>query len=953
MVTLDARIAPAGDVTLMFTDIEGSTRGWATYEGRFHAALLRHNELLRKAIAAYNGYEVKTIGDAFMVAFDSPLASALCALEIERLIEAEPFEEVNGLRVRIGLHTGDIQPSDGDYFGNPVNRTARIEAAAHGGMILMSEDTAQRLTEDLPDGASLIDHGFHTLKDLGAPLKLFGLTHIDLPVRDYPRLNTLPPELHNFPAELTSFVGRDREIRELTEMLIEGKKRLITLTGPGGTGKTRLSLQVAAECVQHFKHGMWLVELAGVSRAQDVPGAVAIALGIPLSTDGDVKTQVIAHLKTRTCLLVLDNFEQVVEAARFVNDLMKQCAKVSIIVSSRELLQIAGEQEYPLEPLGLPPDSVTVKTWQQYASLRLFVERCMAARPAFSVTEDNLGDVVTICRRVDGLPLAMELTAALSRGMTPQQIVPRLQDRLRLLASSRRDLEPRQRSMRGAIDWSYDLLTEDERTLFAELSVFVGGFSAEAVDAVCETPMAFDLIFTLRDKSLVRGVEVDGEMRYAMLETLREYAREKREADNASPDLNFRHATYYLEQAQNWSSQLDGSEAAMAQRHFQREIDNMRTGMDWAVGQDDCEMVSRYGRALARFFLAKGLYEEGDQRLATAAEACRNGGDQQSLALLLLQRGRVAFRRMLLDDANQFYQASYDISKQIEDTQRLIPALGNLGNVAWAKNDHQKAQAFWEEGLMLARETRQPRYEAGMLDNLGILATNKGDFEAATLYYEQALYIHQQAKDKRLTAYALMHLGEALQGQEQYSQAFASMQESHNLFLELGARMETAITAINLGQLLLETSDIQNAARHIDMGLATAREIKDARCEMYGLTAQGCLYLKQDDPRQALSSLRQSLRLAHRIEDHKQTVQILYHAGLCLQIQEQWKAAYRIFAVAQREHRAHNLWGDHLLEPVMRQLRIVLNAAAVHSLEEQAETCEIVSLLDIFEPISP
>ncbi len=766
-------------------------------------------------------------------------------------------------------------------------------------------------------------------------------------------LNTLVPEMHNFPAELTSFVGREREIKELTEMLVEGKRRLITLTGPGGTGKTRLSLQVAAECSQHFKNGLWLVELAGVSRAQDVPAAVAIALGIPLSTDGDVKTQVFAHLKTRACLLVLDNFEQVIDAARFVNDLMKQCANVSVLVSSRELLQIAGEQDYPLEPLGLPPDSVTVKTWQQYASLRLFVERCMAARPAFTVTEDNLGDVVTICRRVDGLPLAMELTAALSRGMTPQQIVPRLQDRLRLLASSRRDLEPRQRSIRGAIDWSYDLLTEDERVLFAELSVFVGGFSPEAVEAVCETPMAFDLIFTLRDKSLVKSVEVDGEMRYSMLETLREYAKEKREAENISPDLCARHAAYYLELAQDGSAQLNGPEAAAAQKRLQFDIDNMRAGMDWAAEQDDCELVSGYGRALARFFITRGLYEEGDQRLATAEEACRQGGDQQSLALLLLQRGRIADQRTHLEAARAFYQASYDISKEIGDTKRLVAPMVNLGNIAYARNDYLLAESTWEEGLRLARETQQPRYEAIMLASLGILVMDRGDFEAATRYYEQALNIHRKAKDNRLTAYALMHIGEALQGQERYVEAIANAQESHNLFLELGSRMEIAVTAIHLGQNFLEIGDLHNAARHIDIGLATAREIKDTRVEMYGLMAQGCLFLKQNDPRQALSCLRQSLRLAHRIEDHKQTVQILYHAGLCLQLQEQWKAAYRIFAVALREHRARNLWGGHLLEPVMQQLRIVLNAAAVQSLEEQAETCEIVSLLDIFEPSSP
>ena len=952
MVTQDARVAPAGDVTLMFTDIEGSTKGWATYEGRFHSALLRHNELLRLAIAAHNGHEVKTIGDAFMVAFADPRDAALCALEIERLIESEPFAEVDGLRVRVGLNTGTLYPSGGDYFGTPVNRTARIEAAAHGGMILLSEETAQRLEGCLPNGASLVDHGFHTLKDLGAPIKLFGLTHPDLPARDYPRLNTLAPELNNFPAELTSFVGREREIQELIEMLVEGKRRLITLTGPGGTGKTRLSLQVAAECVQNFKEGIWLVELAGVSRANDVPSAVAIALGVSLSTDGDVKTQLFAHLKERACLLVMDNFEQVVDAAKFVNDLMKQCPNVSILVSSRELLQIAGEQDYPLEPLGLPPESVSIKLWQQYASLRLFVERCMAVRPNFTVTEDNLADVVTICRRVEGLPLAMELTASLVRGMTPQQLVPRLQDRLRLLASSRRDLDPRQRSMRGAIDWSYDLLTEDERALFAELSVFVGGFTPEAVEAVCETPMAFNLIFTLRDKSLVRSLEVHGEMRYSMLETLREYAREKRESENISPDLSARHAAYYLELAQAGSAQLDGPEAATAQRRLQSEIDNMRAGMDWAAEQDDCDMVSGYGRALARFFLAKGLYEEGDQRLADAENACRRGGDQSSLALLLLQRGRIAFQRADLGVAQAFYQASYDISQQIGDTNRLVAPMVNLGSIAYARSDYDLAESTWEAGLSLARETNQTRYEAALLDNLGVLATNKGDFEAATHYYQQALRIHRKARDKRLAAYALMHLGESLMEQELYHSAQTHIEESYTLFDELGARMETSATSIHLGQILLEIGDLKKAARHIELGLETALAIKDARCEMYALKAEGCLFMKQDNPAQALSCFKQSLQLADQIKDHIHIGKILYHAGLCLQMCEQWEAAYRIFAVTQREHRTRNLRGGHDLEPIMEQLRTLLSAHAIQTLEAQSESCEVVSLLDLDEQVS-
>lgn len=908
MTTSTASVAPTGDVTLMFTDIEGSTRGWQTHGEQFRDALLRHNVLLRQAIIAHEGYEVKTIGDAFMVAFASPVHAGLCALEIQRLIEAEPFTELGGLRVRIGLHTDHIEPMDGDYFGNPVNRAARIESAAHGGMILLSEETARRMDEALPAEAVLLDLGFHRLKDLSAPQKLFQLSHADLPTREYPALNTLSPDRHNFPAQLTSFVGRERETQELADLLADPTHRLITITGPGGTGKTRLSLQVAADCVAQYRHGVWLIELAGVTRAEDVPAAIALALGIPLSSEGDARAQLLGYLRDRVCLLVLDNFEQIVEAARLVSDLLKQCPKVTALISSRELLQVAGEYEYALDSLALPPPGVTLQTWMQYASLRLFVERCQSARAGFVLTKDNLPDAATICRHLEGLPLAVELTSSLARGMTPAQIVPRLQDRFRLLASTRRDLDPRQRSMRGAIDWSYDLLTEDERALFAELSVFVGGFSLEAAEAVCETPMAFDLVYTLRDKSLVRGVEVDGEIRYSMLETLREYAREKREQDAAS-NLNARHAAYYLEVAQKWSDQLEGAGgAAQAQARLKADSDNMRAGMDWAVTQDDCDMTSAYGRALARFFIAVGLHVEGDQRLTVAEQACRRGENDVSLALLLLQRGRIAFRMLHLQDARRFYEESHAISKRLGDTPRLVPALINLGNIAWAESDLARAQSVWEEGLVLARETRQPRYEATLLTNLSNIASGQGDFETAARYCDQALSIHRKAGDEFSAAYALMHAGDALLRQSKYAGALQRMTESKEIFARLGRQPEIASVCIYIGRILIEQERLDEAEVSIANGLRIAHETADVWSEMHGMAAQGQLHGRRHALPEAFAALRHAYRIAQQNGDRSQIGHLLRLAGETLYANGQAQSAGLALNAALREFRALKLW---------------------------------------------
>jgi predicted ATPase/class 3 adenylate cyclase/uncharacterized protein HemY len=942
--------APAGDVTLMFTDIQGSTRGWQTYAERFHEVLQRHNELVRQALAAHDGYEVKTIGDAFMAAFSTPLDAALCALDIQRLIEAEPFPHIGSLRVRIGLHTASMTPAEGDYFGSAVNRAARIEGAAHGSMILISEETALRLQDELPFGASLIDHGMHRLKDLSTPLNLFQLAHADLPFREYPPLNTLVPDTHNFPAQVTSFVGRERELEELSLLLSAAGNRLITLTGSGGTGKTRLSLQVAAQQVHHYKHGVWLVELAGVTQAQDVPAAVALALGIPLSSDGEASKQIFSYLRERACLLVLDNFEQVVDAALFVSDLLKQCAQVSVLVSSRELLQIAGETEYPLSPLELPDveTHIDLKTWTQFAGLRLFVERCQSARPNFTVTTENLGDVTEICRRLEGLPLAVELTSALVRGMTPQQIVPRLQDRFRVLASSRRDLDPRQRSMRGAIDWSYDLLNEDERALFAELSVFAGGFDLEAAEAVCETPGVFDLVYSLRDKSLLRVVETEETARFFMLETLRDYAREKR--DQAQRDeTNARHSAYYLTLAQQWSEQLGGAgEAIMAQKRFRADIDNMRAGMDWAIKQDDCDRVAAYGRSLARFFLARGLYSEGDQRLALAEQACRQGGDQKSLALLLIQRGRIAFQRSQLDAARRFYEESYTLSKQTSDTPRLVAPLINLGQIAWAESDYEKARQFWEEGLTLARKTEQPRYQAMLLGNLGILVSERGDFEEAKRHYEEALAIHRGNKDTFSIAYALMHVGDTAMRQKQYASAYQNMRDSHDLFAQLGRQHELALTCIHLGHILMEQGRFEEAHTQIQEGLRIGISIEDAWSEMYGLSTKGLLLGRQARFSEAYADFRQALRIAQRLNDRRQIAHLLVYAGLTLELHERFDAAYSTLYAAHRELTTLQLWDVNDVDTHLRRLEAEPGEENLRRLREESATQTVQTLFDQF-----
>ena len=519
---------PSGTVTFLFTDIENSTKLWEQFPGAMKAVLARHDEILRLAIENHNGTIIKTTGDGFHAAFETGISGILAALAAQQALLAAKWKEIepHNLRIRIGLHTGEADERGGDYYGPTLNRAARLMSLAYGGQTLLSSTTADLVRDQLPAELSMRDLGEHRLKDLVRSEHIFQLNHPDLP-SDFPALKSIDAFPNNLPVQLTTFIGREREIEDAKNRLISA--HLLTLIGPGGTGKTRLALQLAADLLPYFYDGVWVAELAPLADPALIVQTIASVLGLREQLGMPLGELVIDYLRAKNILLIVDNCEHLVEAcAQLVDQLLHACPNLKIIASSREALGITGETIYRVPSLSLPdPTQTTPSTLMLSESVQLFIVRAAAVSPPFTLNGHNAAAIAQICLRLDGIPLALELAAARVTVFSAEQIATRLDDRFKLLTGGSRTALPRQQTLRATIDWGYDLLSEDERTLLRRFSVFAGGWTFDAAETVCSELDVLNLLTQLVNKSLVIAEEESGEVRYHLLETVRQYARDK------------------------------------------------------------------------------------------------------------------------------------------------------------------------------------------------------------------------------------------------------------------------------------------------------------------------------------------------------------------------------------------------------------------------------------------
>jgi predicted ATPase/class 3 adenylate cyclase len=769
---------PSGTVTFLFTDIEGSTTRWEHQAEAMQAALARHDALLRAAILEHGGHVVKTTGDGIHAAFSRAPDAVAASVNAQHRFVAESWDEIGGLRVRMALHTGAAEERDGDYYGPPLNRAARLLTTGHGGQVLLSDVTAGLVRDDLAGGLELLDLGEHRLKDLIRPERVFQVVMPGLR-SEFPPLVSLHARPNNLPTHATPLLGRERELEAARERLLRQDVRLLTLVGPGGTGKSRLGLQLAADLSDRFEDGVFFVALAPISDPDLVPSTVAQTLGVRDGGGRPVLDSLKEYLRDKQLLLLLDNFEQILAAAPVVSDLLNGAPRVKILVTSRSALQVRGEHEYAVPPLALPDarSPATPDVLSQYSAVALFIERAAAIKPDFAVTNENALAVAEICHRLDGLPLAIELAAARIRFLSPQAILSRLERRLPLLTGGARDLPARQQTLRSAIAWSYDLLTAEEQALFRRLAIFVGGCTFEAAEAVCNADGSLridvlDGIGSLVAQSLLLEIGSGDEPRFGMLETIREYGLEMLEAAGEAADVQELHAAHYLALATASPRVPEGLD------RVERDHDNLRAALQWLVEHGETERALRLAYALNGLWAIRGYLTEGRDRLARALALPAAQARAETRAAALDAAGRLAFNQGDYAAAQGFWEQSLVLWRAIAVPGRVAGVLSRLGHLARERGDYATAWHLNTESLEIARAARDSRGVRQALDYLGLVALQQGEYATARGQFQQALEIAREAQDEFGVMWAVARLGHAAHAEGNLTEARARYEES-------------------------------------------------------------------------------------------------------------------------------------------------------------------------------
>jgi predicted ATPase/class 3 adenylate cyclase len=860
---------PSGTVTFLFTDIEGSTKLAQQYPDQWESLRDRHHAILQAAMDAHNGYVFQIIGDAFCVAFHTASDAVSAARKSQIDLYTENWGDVP-IKVRMGIHTGQAQlQPEGDYHGYlAMSRVQRLMSAAHGGQVLLSLAAQELVRDDLPENVSLRDLGERRLKDLIRPEHIYQLVIANLPV-DFPPTKTLDIYRHNLPTQLTSFIGREEEMTEIKQAILD--HRLVTLTGVGGTGKTRLALQVAADVLDQFSDGVWFVELAPITNTDLIPQTILSAFGV-VDQPGLTPLQLLLdYAREKTLLLVLDNCEHLIEASATLADkLLNHALSLKILATSREALGVKGEMSWPVPSLSLPDlkHLPPVEGLSQYEAVSLFIDRAILAQPHFTVTKDNAPAIAQICSRLDGIPLAIELAAARVKALSADQIAKRLDDRFRLLTGGSRTALERHQTLRAALDWSYNLLSAEEKVLLCRLSVFNGGWTLEAAEQVCNQEGGgfdvLDLLTQLVEKSLVNANESGSDRRYSILETTRQYAREKLFDSNEGELLHQKHADYFLAFAEQVDKEIHGPRQLEWTDTVETEFDNFRIAFEWSISAGHTEKAAQFFNSLnwawhlrdhfsemsewfekvialpdiehfplqqARLLTKAGSWEwlqgrfiEARSHLVQAQAICLELGaeGEADYAWALTWLGLITYMESvsLTEAASLAEEASQLHQKWGDQTGEAFSTM-NLGMIQRALH-FPSAKRTLEHSLELYTQLQDSWGIARVSQQLGNLSLQDEDFEKAQKYMEQHLFLDEKLDFRSGISAGLDNLADLHRAQGKFTEAEEYYQKAIQLAIDLG--MSYSYSLGGLSMVALGQRDYQLARKRFTELFHRSRE---------------------------------------------------------------------------------------------------------------------------------
>ena len=898
---------PSDIVAFLFTDIQDSTRLAQEHAEQWESMLARHDSILKSAIEGCDGRVFQSRGDGFCAAFHTAGEAVRAAIEAQTDLYREQGQTAP-IKVRMGIHAGAAElQADGQYHGYlTLSRVQRVMSVAHGGQVLLSSACAELLQNNLPAGIRLRDMKEHRLKGLPDLEHLWQLVVPGLQ-QDFPRLESLTEIPNNLPVQLTSFIGRDHEIKRIKSRL--ENNRLVTLTGPGGIGKTRLSIQVAFDLLTEYPDGAWLVELAPIMDPALVARTVCTALDVTQQSDRPALRVLSDYLKLKKILLVLDNCEHLIDAsAELCDTLLRACPHVRILASSREALRIDGESVYRVPPLSLPSPQDGLSAIEASEAVKLFIERATAASPEFEITENNAPAVAQICEHLDGIALAIELAASRTQMLSVEQIAAHLDDRFRLLRREGRTALPRQRTLRALIDWSYNLLSEPERTVLQQLSVFAGGWTLEAAETVCGNPDILDLLARLVDKSLVAvDWEHGDEPRYYLLETIRQYAREQLRESGSEDAVRTRHLAYHVQLVERAEPNLYRSDQILWFKRLRDEIDNLRSTLDWAVATD-VESGLRIAAIPFRFWdssgflqelggwlhpfleryvpvdrlhalglttdalwlFRRGHFTEAISRTRQSLQMARElsnpqlvGFNLSFLGLFTLIQGNVAEGMPLLEQALVLQRAAGD-------------KIGQANTLEWLSIDHtdpQRAIAFARESLSLYRELDNLTGIASVLVLLSRLTAWSGDYDSPVAWLEEALSIARRLRDRPTEAAVLVTLGIREFWQGHYSAAVECFEEGLQLSERIGDHYSETWIQIRMAHVFLRQGELRHAQRLLTASLEDAHQANFMIAAIYAIEGWASLHALETDDQPAIELYAWADAMRKRIGDPRPLVE--------------------------------------------------------------------------------